>query len=136
MVTRIPIITRHCMGRARHEGGLMAEITGICGLHCNECGALIATRDNDDAMRAKIAAEWSKLHDANLTAEMINCTGCTSDGEVKLGHCTVCAVRLCGVKRGVTTCAECDDYGCETLEEFLKMAPTLREGLEARRKGK
>lgn len=114
----------------------MADIIGICGLNCSECSALIAMRDDDDALREKTAAEWSKMHDADLKPEDINCSGCTSDGEVKLGHCSVCGVRLCGIKRGVTTCAECDDYGCDTLEGFLKMAPMLREGLEARRKGK
>jgi len=114
----------------------MAEIIGICGLVCTDCSAFIAMRDDDDALRAKTAAEWSKMHNADLKPEDINCSGCTSEGEVKLGHCSVCTVRLCGVKRGVTTCAECDDYGCDTLEEFLKMAPMLREGLEARRKGK
>lgn len=114
----------------------MAEIIGICGLTCTECAAYIAMRDDDDALRAKTAAEWSQVHNADLKPEDINCSGCTSDGEVKLGHCSVCGVRLCGIKRGVTTCAECDDYGCDTLEEFLRMAPMLREGLEARRKGK
>ena len=114
----------------------MAEITGICALNCSECGAFIATRDDDDAKRAEVAAEWSKMFEVELTIEQINCSGCTSDSDVKFAHCSECTVRLCGIKRGVTTCAECDDYGCDTLEEFLKMAPMLREGLEARRKGK
>jgi len=114
----------------------MADIIGICGLNCGECAALIALKDDDDALRAKTAAEWSKMYGAELKPEHINCSGCATTGDVKLGHCSVCGVRLCGMKRGVTTCAECDDYGCDVLEEFLTAAPMLREGLEARRKGK
>ena len=115
----------------------MSEIIGICGLKCNECPAFEATLNNDDAKRVEIAAEWSKMYHADIKAEQINCKGCTSDDDMKFVHCSMCAVRLCGVKRGVTTCAECEEYGCDTLEEFLKvaMAPQLREGLEARRKG-
>ncbi len=114
----------------------MAESLGICGLNCEECPALVATREDDDGKRAETAAEWSKMYEVELKPEQINCSGCTTDGDVKFAHCSTCGVRLCGVKRGVTTCAECSDYVCDTLEEFLKMAPMLRDGLEARRKGK
>ena len=31
---------------------------GYCGLDCAQCEAFIATQNNDDALRAKVAAEW------------------------------------------------------------------------------
>jgi hypothetical protein len=108
----------------------MGEMIAICGLPCHECGAFIATRDNDDAKRAEVAAEWSKMYDADLKPESINCGGCTSEGPL-FQHCTVCEIRKCGRARGVLNCAHCDDYACETLEEFFKMVPDCRVRLDA-----
>jgi len=38
----------------------MPELLSYCGIDCDACPALIATRTNDSALRAKTAVEWSK----------------------------------------------------------------------------
>lgn len=38
----------------------LKEMIAVCGLDCHECGAFLATQ-NDDQERAKVAQEWSRL---------------------------------------------------------------------------
>ena len=44
-----------------------------CGLNCETCEARIATIGNDDALREKVARDWSALNGVEITPEMINC---------------------------------------------------------------
>jgi len=38
----------------------MKQMIAFCGLACHECGALLATQDDDDAKRAEVAQGWSE----------------------------------------------------------------------------
>ena len=69
----------------------MKKIIGVCGALCHECPGFIATQNNDDELREKTAKEWSKLYNADLKAEYINCDGCTVPGK-KIGHCNACEI--------------------------------------------
>ena len=40
----------------------MNKMIGYCGLDCEKCDAYIATKNNDNELRAKTAEEWSKLN--------------------------------------------------------------------------
>jgi hypothetical protein len=111
----------------------MSEMTAICGLLCNECGAFIATSTNSDEKRAEVAELWSQQYNQNIKPEDINCDGCTLDGERLDGctldgerlfcHCKVCEIRKCGKQKAVENCAHCDEYACEKLGEFFKKVP-------------
>jgi hypothetical protein len=96
--------------------------TGCCGLDCEVCDAYLATEADDDAMRRATAEKWTKMYNHPMKPEDINCTGCQAKGP-KIGHCHVCAVRTCCVKKGLSHCGACDEYGCTTLEGFLGMMP-------------
>jgi len=111
----------------------MTELLGNCGLVCGECPAYKATRGNDKALLARTAKQWSKAFHLDLRPEDILCDGCTSSGRHS-GYCAKCPIRACACGRGVETCAECDDYGCDTLLTFLKHAPEARATLERLRK--
>lgn len=104
------------------------EIIGSCGLVCSECPAYIAHYSGDDTLRAKTAKEWSKMYGAEIKAGDIDCTGCRLEG-VKISHCSECAVRLCAIDKNVKNCAECNEYICSTLEEFLGFAPEAKKKL-------
>jgi hypothetical protein len=109
------------------------DMIACCGLDCEECGAFIATRNNDDRHRAKVAEEWSKLYGASLKPEQINCTGCRSRG-VKFHYCdNMCEVRKCAMGKGLENCASCDAFACSQLEEIFRRAPQARETLESLR---
>ena len=53
----------------------MNQLIGCCGLDCEKCDARVATVTNDDALREKTAALWTKLNGVTISPEMINCTG-------------------------------------------------------------
>jgi hypothetical protein len=44
-----------------------------CGLDCEKCEAFIATKNNDNHLRAKVSEEWAKLYNAPIMPEHINC---------------------------------------------------------------
>ena len=93
---------------------------GFCGIDCAKCEAFIATASNDNALRAKIAAQWAKDYNAPITAEQINCTGCKSTG-VKVYYCeNMCEIRKCATGRNLEVCTACADYACKKVDFILK----------------
>ena len=92
----------------------MDQLIGCCGLDCEKCDARIATITNDDALREKTAALWTKLNGVTITPDMINCTGCRIEG-AKTPFCDrLCPVHNCVREKGLDTCADCaqmDGYG-------------------------
>lgn len=94
----------------------MNEYIGYCGLDCEKCEARLATVNNDDDLRQKVAALWSQLNSAEITPEMINCTGCRLEGP-KTPYCeSICPIRQCALDKRMTTCADCSKMNlCEKL---------------------
>ena len=56
------------------------QLIGCCGLNCETCDARIATVTNDNALREKTAALWTKLNGVTITPDTIHCTGCPTLG--------------------------------------------------------
>ena len=113
----------------------MPKIQAYCGLDCGECEAYIATQENDRAGLEEVAKKWTEQYGAKkMSADMCICDGCSSGKRTSTAHAVNCGIRLCASARGVTTCAHCDDYGCETLQGFFAFAPVLKEKLETIRK--
>jgi len=113
----------------------MNEMMSFCGLLCNECGAFIATENDDDEKRAEVAEQWSKGYNADIKPEDINCDGCLSDGERLFSHCKVCEIRKCGKEKSIANCAYCDDYACEKLDKIFQMVPDAKDRLDEVRRG-
>lgn len=109
---------------------MTAKMMAYCGIVCTECNAFLATMTDDNELRKKVANEWSSP-DWPVEPSDINCQGCKSTDGVHFKFCSTCGVRVCGSQRDIETCAHCEDYGCDTLEEFLKMTgESFREKLE------
>ncbi len=108
---------------------------GYCGEVCTDCGAFIATKNDDGALRQETAALWTKLYKHDFKPEDINCEGCLSAGERVFIHCNHCEIRKCGVEKGVVNCAYCDDYACDKLDQFFRVVPQNKTRLEEIRKG-
>ena len=102
----------------------MKELIAFCGLDCESCEARIATVNKDDALRRKVAAEWSKLNRVPITPEMIHCAGCRTEG-VKTLYCDrLCPIRQCALAKGVETCGSCGVLStCEKVRAILKNNP-------------
>jgi len=94
----------------------MNEYIAYCGLNCEVCEARFATVNNDDALRQRVAKEWSELNGVRITAEMINCSGCRIPG-VKTPYCdSLCPIRQCAMGKQMETCGSCPEMNfCEKL---------------------
>ena len=109
----------------------------MCGLDCAACPAFIAYRTNDQALRVKTAAEWSKAFKVELKPEDINCVGCLKTKGVLFSHCRECDIRRCGLARKVKNCALCPEYSsCEKIGKFIAGAPPAKANLEEVRRAR
>ena len=95
-------------------------LIAYCGLNCEECEAYIATINNDDELREKVAKEWSILNKVEITKEMINCEGCRANGK-KFPFCDkLCPIRICGKEKAVETCGDCENLKtCQKLKMVI-----------------
>jgi hypothetical protein len=106
-----------------------------CGIVCTECGAYIATQENDNKKRKEVAEKWAKEYKQDFKPEDINCDSCLSETGRVFNYCTICEIRKCGREKKVINCAYCDSYICEKLDKFFQMAPMIKANLEEIRKG-
>jgi hypothetical protein len=102
----------------------MEKLIACCGLNCVTCDARIATINNDNELRKTTADKWRvNFNAADLTPEMINCTGCREVG-VKFSHCDMCEVRNCVKTKGYTTCGDCPEMEtCSIVAGIHKYVP-------------
>lgn len=102
----------------------MNKFIAFCGLDCETCEARIATMNNDDALKEKIAAEWSKLNNVLITKEMINCDGCRLNGN-KTPYCeSICPVRQCALIKNINSCKECTRLeACSKVQMIIANNP-------------
>lgn len=104
----------------KHQLETMNKMIAYCGLDCEKCDAYIATITNDNELRRKTAQKWSELNGVEITAEMINCVGCRTNG-VKTPYCEqFCAIRKCAVGKDLETCGNCRNLQkCQTVGMIL-----------------
>jgi hypothetical protein len=112
----------------------MDKLIGFCGLVCSECPAFIATQNDDDIERERIAKEWAKAYKHDFKIEDINCDGCVSTEGRHIGYCGFCEIRACAIQKTIKNCAYCEDYICEKLNKFFDMAPHAKKSLGETRK--
>ena len=106
----------------------MNKYTAYCGLNFETCEARLATVNNDNELRKKVAAEWSKLNQVEILPGMINCEGCRADGKKTLYCDRLCEIRQCALKKGVETCG-----GCPEMDSCGKLSMVTANNPEARR---
>lgn len=107
----------------------MEKLISYCGLNCAECPALQATKENDDNKRAETAKIWSKIYNADIKPEDINCEWCKSEG-VHFNYCNVCDIRKCCIEKEIENCAYCSEYACEKLSKFFEVAKEAKVSLD------
>lgn len=105
-----------------------------CGLLCTECPAFIAYKTDDNNLREKTAKQWSKMYNAVILPEAINCVGCQAENGILFHHCTVCEMRKCAREKKVQTCADCSEYKCKRIIEFFGWVPEAEKVLDELRR--
>ena len=104
-----------------------------CGMDCSSCEGLLATKENNNIKRKEVAEKWSQQYNSDINPEQINCTGCKSDGVKFFFTESMCPIRKCNIDNGTSNRAECSEYQCDQLKEFIAMAPQVEEALDALR---
>ncbi|MGN0186447.1 MAG: GNAT family N-acetyltransferase [Paludibacteraceae bacterium] len=109
----------------------MNPLIAYCGLDCACCEARTATLHNDDALRQKVARQWSEWNHTQIPAESINCLGCRTEG-AKCYYCKkLCPIRKCVIQHGYDHCGECSEMeNCAMLYEIHKNAPIAKQNLQ------
>lgn len=111
----------------------MPDMTAYCGLDCRECDAYKATRAGDQEWKERLLRDWADRR-AEHALEDIECDGCKS-ARIS-GYCReLCSVRPCAMEKRVGTCAECGDYPCRKLKEYLSTDPVAKTNIERIRRG-
>ncbi len=119
-----------------HENRRTTKTLAMCGLDCAACPAYVAYKTNDQALREKTAAEWSKQFNVPMKAADINCVGCLKTKGPQIQHCAECEIRKCGLARKVRNCALCADYPCEKINGFIANVPPAKANLEEVRRSR
>jgi hypothetical protein len=110
------------------------ERIAFCGLDCEKCPALLATRQDDLRALEKVAEGWSKESGRAISADDIRCDGCKQpDGRMNT-FCEVCRIRACAIQKGYPDCAHCDEYPCGPLVGFPHFESERKANLERIRK--
>ncbi len=97
---------------------------------CSECGAYLATKHRDEALRKKTAAEWSKIYGVDVEPESVCCVGCIVSDGPHFQHCSECEIRACGQQKNVANCGRCPEYACERINGFFNLVPAARSVLD------
>jgi hypothetical protein len=108
----------------------MEKVIACCGLNCAACEARIATINNDDELRKVTAEKWKTIYNVpDMSPEMINCTGCREEG-VKLGHWSMCQIRICAASKGFETCGSCNEMEtCGLISPIHSFSPEAKNNL-------
>lgn len=109
----------------------MRDMIAYCGLDCEKCDAYLATVHDDQALREKTAKLWAELNNAPILPEHINCEGCRTNGRKTVYCDSLCPIRQCALKRGVTTCGGCSDLEtCQTVGMVISNNSAALENLK------
>ena len=122
------IVGAGCMNQNQNKGN--GKMLAMCGLDCAVCPAYIAHKTDDQALRIKTAAEWSKQFNVELKPENINCVGCLKTKGPQGDYCAKCEIRKCGMAKKVKNCALCDSYPCDKISSFIANVPLAKANLE------
>lgn len=89
-----------------------------CGLLCNECPLYIATKNDNEETKAKLAIEYSNEH-CTFTKEDMNCEVCYSVKNNDSKMCGDCKIRNCSEgKNNLKNCGYCSSYPCGLIDKY------------------
>lgn len=119
------------MHAARQDGPLPDEnlnpIIARCGYRCDLCPAYRGNiRGPEDQQRTSDG--WFKYYGFRIPPEQICCDGCLDEQSHARRTDTSCLIRPCVIARGLDTCADCSDFGCEHFQSRT----VTRESVEQR----
>jgi len=106
------------------------EYISYCGLLCNECPIFIATAENNEQAKERIAKEFSGER-MQFTKEDMNCYGCFHEETKNNKMCGGCEIRICAEDKDVENCGCCSDYPCDHVETYAEAGSDNRNRLDS-----
>lgn len=82
-----------------------------CGLYCAMCSCVVASETKDRKHLLAMPERYD--HIKQRTFEECECVGCRN--QVDKCHCEM---KPCAEKKGVLSCADCEDFPCHAIESF------------------
>ncbi len=104
------------------------ELLAPCGLYCGVCGVFLASRDNNQRLKERLAPAYG------VSPEQIECKGCLSGD--RFAYCESCSIRSCVSTKNYEGCHECEEFPCGLIQDFpvptgknvmLRAVPSRRE---------
>ncbi|MDD5397766.1 MAG: DUF3795 domain-containing protein [Dehalococcoidia bacterium] len=86
------------------------ELVAPCGLYCGVCGIHIATRDNNEKFKEKLAPVYG------VKPEDILCDGCLS--QRVFSYCRICPIKSCCIEKEIEGCHQCNEFPCRFIDDF------------------
>ena len=86
------------------------ELAAPCGLYCGVCGIYIATRDNNEKFKERLAPVYS------VKPEDLVCDGCLSQRVWK--YCQACPIKSCCQDKKIEGCHQCAEFPCQFIDVF------------------
>jgi len=93
-------------------------LIAACGGYCGGCPDYLAYINNDDKLKKKLAAEFSKQFNMDIKPQDVGCLGC--HGPVRKPWSASCSIQRCTEEKGILTCAFCDEFPCEKLGKYYE----------------
>lgn len=87
-----------------------SKLIAPCGVYCGVCPYLIAYKNNDTNLKEKLAKN------IGISPDDVICEGCNS--ELPFLFCKECKIKACVQKKGLESCAECEEFPCKRVERF------------------
>ena len=93
------------------------QLVAPCGLYCGACSIYTARKRGDAAALDVWAKRVTERRGWVIKPEEDRvCDGCLSSQQAIM--CRRCAMRTCSIDKGITHCAECSDFPCQTIIDF------------------
>ena len=92
------------------------DFAAPCGLYCGACSIRSAVRKGDKQLLELIAEGVGRYLGHPVEVGELECNGCLSD--VRAAPCRDCEIRDCTISKGITHCAQCEDFPCRLITDF------------------
>jgi hypothetical protein len=90
----------------------MKEIIAKCGYRCDLCPAYTENIKSEEDKKT-VSEGWKRVFGFEVPPDEVECVGCHNKGKKADAGCPV---RPCAVKRGLESCAYCENFDCDSLK--------------------
>ncbi len=112
------------------------KLVSYCGLYCGLCDSHVRLPQRAAALKESLAVAESPVPKP-VQQFLQTLAHPPEDKHCRGGRCGArCAIKKCAIAKGLTCCAECDDFPCQRIQTLASSESTLiHDGLRLRKIG-